>query len=242
MKIDENIVHRFDELIGRVDELMKSRVAESGGVTRYPGGGAIVHESKDHLDEALVTQWAASSLHILSKVFGKESDHYEMFSSLAPSLTDYSQGTRVVQKALAILRAAKEDLQHGYLIRIRMSMQAEVLDDLIEQASQFLNEGYYQTAALVVGIALEEGLRRQCLQNNVVLRPKAMMREMNDALTKAKLYGSVMKARISALAEIRNHAAHGQWKEFTAKDVEDMIEWVRIFMENSFGNAGLSFQ
>jgi hypothetical protein len=120
-------------------------------------------------------------------------------------------------------------------------MQAEVLDDLIEQAWQFLDEGYYQTAALVAGIALEETLRRHCLQNNVVLRPKAMMGEMNNALTKAKLYGSVMKARITALAEIRNQAAHGQWKEFTAKDVEDMIEWLRIFMENSFGNARLSF-
>ena len=242
MKIDEEIIHRFDELISRVDELMTSRVAESGGVTRYPGGGAIVHESKDHLDEALVTQWATSSLHILSKVFGKESDHYEMFSELVPSLTDYSKGTRSVQKALAVVRAAKDDLEHGYLIGIRMSMQAEVLDDLIEQASQFLDEGYYQTAALVAGIALEEGLRRHCLQNNVVLRPKAMMREMNDALTETKLYGSVIKARISALAEIRNQAAHGKWKEFSSEDVEDMIKWVRIFMENSFGNARLSLQ
>jgi hypothetical protein len=38
MKIDQEIIDRFDELISRVDELMKSRVTESGGVTRYPGG------------------------------------------------------------------------------------------------------------------------------------------------------------------------------------------------------------
>jgi hypothetical protein len=242
MKIDHKIIHRFDQLISRVDELMKSRVTENGGVTRYPGGGAIVHESKDHLDEALVTQWAINSLHTLSKVFGKESAQYEIFSKLVPSLTDYSKGTRTVQTALAVLRAAKEDLEHGYLISIRMSMQAEVLDDLIGQASQFLDEGYYPAAALVAGIALEEGLRRHCLQNNVELRPKAIMSEMNNALIKAKLYGSVIKARISAFAEIRNKAAHGQWKEFTANDVEDMINWVRIFMENSFGNARLSLQ
>jgi hypothetical protein len=201
-----------------------------------------VQESKDHLDEALVTHWATNSLHVLSKVFGKDGDHYEVFRELVPSLTDYSRGTKNVQKALSVLRAAREDLEHGYLIGIRIVLQAEVLDDLIEQASRFLDEGYYHAAALVAGIALEECLRRHCLQNNVALRPKAMMREMNKALTNAKLYGSVINVRISALAEIRNQAAHGQWKEFTAKDVEDMIKWVRIFMENSFGNARLSLQ
>ena len=65
---------------------------------------------------------------------------------------------------------------------------------------------------------------------------------MNDALAKTGLYGVVVKQRILALAAIRNQAAHGQWNEFEVKDVEQMIDWVRTFMENSFGNAGLAIK
>ncbi|MDX6406752.1 MAG: hypothetical protein QOH70_4207 [Blastocatellia bacterium] len=45
-----------------------------------------------------------------------------------------------------------------------------------------------------------------------------------------------MKQKIATVATIRNHAAHGQWNEFDAKDVKQMMEWVRLFMENSFGS------
>jgi hypothetical protein len=58
---------------------------------------------------------------------------------------------------------------------------------------------------------------------------------MNDALRKQGFYGIVLKQRISALAAIRNKAAHGEWKEFGEKDVEQMIAQVQLFIENCFG-------
>jgi hypothetical protein len=69
-----------------------------------------------------------------------------------------------------------------------------------------------------------------------------MIGEMNDALAKSGLYSNVIRTRISAIAAIRNQAAHGQWKGFTVKDVEQMIDWVRIFLENSFGDSRLTIQ
>jgi len=242
MNIDQKINERFRELIARVDELMKSRITKSGGVTRYPTGGAIVHESEDHLDEVLVTQWAASCLHLLVSIFGKESDHYRIFKDLASVLTDYSNGTRNVKKAVAIMMAAKEDVEQGYVADSRSLIQAEIFDDLLEQASHFLDTRYHGPAALIAGIVLEEALRRLCLQNNIALRPRAMIGEMNDALAKTGLYNNVVKTRISAIAAIRNQAAHGQWKDFDVKDVEQMIDWVRSFLENSFGDSRLTIQ
>jgi hypothetical protein len=40
--------------------------------------------------------------------------------------------------------------------------------------------------------------------------------------------------KITHLAALRNKAAHGEWSEFTDKDVEDMIRDVRRFMEDYF--------
>ena len=216
---------------------MKTRKAESGGVTHPPGGGAIVSLSSDNVNSEMVTQWAISCLHLLQKIFGKDSDHHQSFKDLAPALTDYYDGTKTLQKGLGIIKAAKDDFEHGYLFEIEGMIQAEVFDDFLEQASHLLSTGYYGPAAVIAGIVLEEGLRRHCHQNDVAIRPKAMIREMNDSLAKSGLYNNVVKQKIATIATIRNHAAHGQWNEFDSKDAEQMIDWVRLFMENSFGTT-----
>jgi len=242
MKIDQKIGDRIQELIIRVDELMKTRTARSGSVTRSPGGGALVSESSDYVNDEMVTQWGTSCLHLLQRVFGRESDHYQSFKELVPMLTDYSYGTKTVQKALGIMKAAKDDFEHGYLFEIEGLIQGQVFSDFQDQASHLLNNRYFGPAAVIAGIVLEEGLRRLCQQNNVSVPTRPMIGQMNDELAKTGLYNNVVKLRISALAAIRNQAAHGQWKEFTVKDVEQMIDWVRIFMLNSFGEARLAIQ
>ena len=55
---------------------------------------------------------------------------------------------------------------------------------------------------------------------------------MNDDLAKAGAYNSLVQKRITALAAIRNSAAHGKPDEFSEKDVTDMISQVRAFVED----------
>jgi hypothetical protein len=57
---------------------------------------------------------------------------------------------------------------------------------------------------------------------------------MNVELAKAGIYNALWQKKITALADLRNKAAHGKWAEFTQKDVEDMIRDVRRFMEDYF--------
>ena len=57
---------------------------------------------------------------------------------------------------------------------------------------------------------------------------------MNVELAKAGIYNALWQKKITALADLRNKAAHGKWTEFTEKDVEDMIRDVRRFMEDYF--------
>jgi hypothetical protein len=37
--------------------------------------------------------------------------------------------------------------------------------------------------------------------------------------------------RITAIADIRNNSAHGNWDQFDRADVKDMICWVANFVE-----------
>jgi hypothetical protein len=120
----------------------------------------------------MVTQWATSCLHLLQKTFGRESDHYKNFKEVVPLLTDYSEGTKTVQQALGIMKAGKEDFEHGYLFDTRALIQAEVFDNFLEQATHLLEFGYPVPAAVIAGCVLEDGLRKLCQQNNVALKPK----------------------------------------------------------------------
>ena len=49
---------------------------------------------------------------------------------------------------------------------------------------------------------------------------------MNADLAKAGQYNSLVQKRITALAAIRNSAAHGNSAEFDDRDVQSMIEEV----------------
>ena len=54
---------------------------------------------------------------------------------------------------------------------------------------------------------------------------------MNADLAKAGVYNLLKQKQITALADLRNKAAHGLGG-FTSKDVESMIQDVRRFMED----------
>ncbi|MNT98300.1 hypothetical protein D3C72_2408540 [compost metagenome] len=53
---------------------------------------------------------------------------------------------------------------------------------------------------------------------------------MNDDLAKAGAYNATQKKRITALAGIRNSAAHGKPDEFTPAEVRGMIDDVERFL------------
>ena len=49
-------------------------------------------------------------------------------------------------------------------------------------------------------------------------------------LAKAGTYHLLVQKRITAIADIRNNAAHGHPERFTAKEVEDMISYIEGFL------------
>lgn len=58
---------------------------------------------------------------------------------------------------------------------------------------------------------------------------------MNAALAKAQVYTPLTQKKITALADIRNSAAHGKWTAFTQDDVGEMLKWTTDFLEKHDG-------
>jgi uncharacterized protein (UPF0332 family) len=201
---------------------LKTKYSRSGGGITYFGDAGV--------DSGLSNEWGISSLNILSKVFGNKSDHYEKFNQLFSNLKDYSP----VKRGLGILKAAKDDYENGYLFDTRALIEAEVFDEFLEQAEELFKKNYYQAAAVIAGCVLEDGLRKLGQRKIPSFPTDKTIDPMNVELAKAGIYNALWQKKITALADLRNKAAHGKWTEFTEKDVEDMIRDVRRFMEDYF--------
>ena len=225
MKIDERIINRLQELTD-LEIRLKS--------TRKTGGGtSLANLAYDFIDQELANQWGVSCLHIIRKIFGDESDHYRRFNELFPKLSDSRNNYSDIRNAIGILKATKDDYENGYLFDTRALIEAEVFDDFLEQAEHLLTQGYFTASAVIAGSVLEDALRKLCIKNGITLSAKPKLDSMNSELAKIGVYNLLKQKQITALADLRNKAAHGQGG-FTKEDVEDMVRSVRRFMEDYF--------
>lgn len=220
MKLDAIVLKRFDELISDGQNVLKTMKPPPSNSIGFP----------NTVDAQLSNKWGISSLNLLERVFGNGSVYYTHFSTLYEDLYRYT----VARKALGILQGAKEDYEHGYLFKTKLLIEAEVFDEFLEQAEYLLQQGYFAPAAVIAGSVLEDALRKLCIRNGVTLPDKPKLDTMNAELAKAGAYTKLVQKNVTALADIRNSAAHGKWDEFTESDVKNMIVQVRSFMTTSY--------
>lgn len=171
-----------------------------------------------------VEGWGTSVLNLLQRVFGESSAHYTRFEKL---FTEYDSWESSFREMQAILAAAKEDYEGGYLFNLRGLVKAEVLTDATEQADALLAAGYKDPACVVAGIALEVAIKEIASRNGVAL---GKLDKMNADLSKAGVYNVAKQKQITAWADLRNKAAHGDWAAYNEADVRDMLAGVERFL------------
>ncbi len=216
MNTEEKITARLTELLAAGERVL---------VTRRALGPGVVGD--DRVDSQMASQWITSVQSLLSRVLGAESEHYKNFSKHVEGYVTFSD----VHRAQGVLRAAAEDYAGGYLFEVRHLIEAEIFDDFLEQAEHLLLSGYYQATAVIVGCVLEDGLRTMCPKFGISVLSRPKLDQMNSDLAKAGAYNKLVQKRITALADLRNKAAHGLWDQFGKDDVADMVASVRRFME-----------
>lgn len=209
MKVEELISKRFAELVCKAEDM--------GGMKPSASPGS-------RLTVANFQEWATSAQSLLQKTFGEDSIHFKHFDERYKEYHGYSEGFPV---CYGIFRAALEDYKGGYLFDLKTMVNAEVLDDVLEQAEQFFKVGYKDAACIISGVALEGAIRKLCAQKNI---DHGKLDSMNSALCKAGLYNKGKQKQITAWADMRNNAAHGNWEEYNSEDVEDMMKGIGRFL------------
>lgn len=176
-------------------------------------------------DELLLT-WKVKVKNLLVASCGIESQHYQEFIE-AEKIKPYGYTSDPFKRMKAVFLAAMDDYKNGFLTSMKNLIQAEVFDNELEQAKELLSNGYKLAAAVIAGVVLETALRDLCAKESI---EHGKLDKMNADLAKVGVYNKLQQKRITALADIRNSAAHGKPEEFSELDVTTMIRDIEQFL------------
>ena len=211
------IQQRLTELAAKANEIRSAQ---------YSGAPMRSGRTMKYVPHPLTAGWGTSVLSLFRQSFGESSIHTQNFHS---SLTNFSGYLSSFETLHAIFLAAKEDSEGGYIFSLQGLVKAEVLSDALEQAEELLKSGYKDPACVLVGVSLEIAVKHLAGANNV---PHTKLDRMNTDLGKAGAYNMAKQKQITACADIRNKAAHGDWSAYSEQDVRDMHAGVQRFIAN----------
>lgn len=205
------IIERFAELITLGD-----KVVDTIGY----------YDREDSVDEKLFQQWYTSSRALLLSL--PEGNLY---------LSDFVHNCKERQGSdaelgVAILRAAREDIERGLLNEWTDLISAEVFDDLLEQAEHLLDNKYKDPAASLIGAVLENELRRMCRDNDIPVKNDDNIGSLNQKLFQKSVYGKPQMRQIGIWQAIRDSADHGKFDDYNSESVKNMLEGVRNFLSS----------
>jgi hypothetical protein len=168
------------------------------------------------------------AMNLIHRSCGASSDHYQELERLAK---DQKSATNpfYLQHCLGVVEAAHRDFEAGLLFDVRSLVAADLLGDFMEQAETLLAAGYHVPAASLAGAVLEDAMRKLCEKHSINNPPKSGIDALNAELARNGIYDKLIQKRITAIADVRNNADHGNFEKFTKEDVVDMVKWVGRF-------------
>lgn len=216
--MNKHILKRFSDLDNEIKDIINGSIEEFSNID---------FKSLD-INENIFSQWC-HKLHTLIILSAGEDSMYNDKIKKNPMSAAFGGKNELFKLNYSLFKALKDDYENGYLNSIEMIAQADVLEDQLEQAKELLSKKYKLASAVIAGIVLETSLRKLCINHSINI---GKLDKMNADLAKANVYNKLYQKKITALAEIRNSAAHGKDSEFTHDDVESMIRDIESFLEN----------
>lgn len=161
-------------------------------------------------------------------------------NSLVDEVTSFDDPLLHLDNLAGMIIALAEDYESGMLKSVIEEVEAEVTINYLEQAEELLSDApagtaQYGPSAVLLGTILENSLRLLCGRQipPIDTYNNGNHKKMNtliDDLKKAGLFNEAKAKQLRAWAGIRNHAAHGQFDEFTREDVDLMLKGIRNFL------------
>jgi len=209
------IRQRLDDLIGEGQRQWDEFTAAGGGVVKNP---------------IRLTQWITSCLNLLDKLSISSNRFVMEFERWA---TPSSNRDLNIGAALGVLQSARVEYSLGLAVEYHLSVSAAVFDGLLDEADYLLSKGFPRPAAVLMGAALEEGLKTRAKAEGIEVGPKDTL---NPIILKLKapavnVLNEFSAKRLESLAKMRNDAAHGGDFNYQSDEVLGALKEVRTALE-----------
>jgi hypothetical protein len=232
---------RFDELIHLGKNIEKNMKTIPGRrFSTFVQPDRVRQEPDKHVvDWSEFSKWRTNCVSLLSQIVSLEHPQQKLienFNKIKNSADHLLWG-------IATLKGLKEDFEKDFLGDLLLQVESEIAGDYMGQAEKLLEEGQsgefdHVPAAVLSGAVLEKVLRTLCNNQQPPISTtksngeKKTLDLLISDLKKADVFNEAKAKQLRAWAAIRNHAAHGEFDQFTRKDVEQMIKGVKNFLED----------
>lgn len=156
-------------------------------------------------------------------------------------ITDSQKMNRDIDDLYGVLSALKSAYNDNLLISVKQRIHADIFEDFIEIAENFLHESEKLKcpAAVMLGSVLESHIRKLCQKNGIdttiIKGEKEKFRHLHDMnvdLVKNGVYNTLNQGQIDVWYKIRSEAAHGNDTAYTKQQVVEMLSGIRRFIND----------
>jgi uncharacterized protein (DUF2164 family) len=220
MDVNKKLLERIDHVIELSNLTLTSKFTHGTYRTEY-------------VKSEIFKEFETSALSFILNLYGISHPFYINFSSTCNTPIPSN-----VERGRGVLRSIKTEIERGWLTELKTLVSAEIFSDFLEMGNYFLEEGYKDAAAVMIGSVLEENLRQIAQKNSVDItftngsgdvKPKKAD-TINADLVKANVYNILDQKQITAWLDLRNKAAHGEYEKYDLSQVQLMYQGVLNFI------------
>ncbi len=130
-------------------------------------------------------------------------------------------------RLVGIVQSARDELEKGFMFKIKHLVHADLFDSLVGQAEALLEEGHRIASGVMGRIVIEQWLGDEAEKTGIALSGDEKASAVNDRLKKEGVFSKPKWFQIQGLLAVGNSAAHGKTDEFEDGDVRRMLEFIR---------------
>ena len=187
-------------------------------------------DASDVLSKSDVSSLIARAAAGIERASGKGAQYSSRVNTiLSIKCHDWDRLAQIVGVASGLLH----DLRQGYAQSIEELLHSDVFSDYLDMANHLLSSGYKDAAAVISGSTLEAHLKQMAAKFGVSVEQNGKPKKadsINSELVKASAYSKIEQKSITAWLGIRNSAAHGDYEDYEASQVQLMNQGIQDFI------------
>lgn len=234
-ELREKYLSRIGELVTEGEAIKDDATLERGDTSENWITGRV-RRSPDFytVDRGRFFKWKANCISLLDAIVPHSHLHRSTIQTFQKRVSGYTS----LDWAIGVLKGIGEDFDLNLLAAAVSEIEFQVSCAYMDQAKALLQtQGILNSnitaAAVLTGISLERRLRTLWEEKN---RPEAAPDQpkrlggLIDDLKKVNAISEAKAKQLRAWADIRNHAAHGEYDQFSVNELKQMIDGVGNFL------------